>query len=76
MSSGAAPNPRLGVAGIPTISLGTWKSKASEMTVAINGALAAGLRAFDTANDYANEKEIGDALAAAISSGAVKREEV
>jgi diketogulonate reductase-like aldo/keto reductase len=75
-SSPVVTNPRLGRAGIPTVMLGTWKSPAAEMTTAVNAALSVGLRAFDTANDYDNESTIGAALAAAIASGVVKREEL
>jgi len=47
---------------MPTIGLGTYLSKPSEVGDAVRTALKAGYRAIDTANEYGNEKEIGDAL--------------
>jgi diketogulonate reductase-like aldo/keto reductase len=56
--------------------LGTWKSPAGLMREAVSAALASGLYAFDTANDYDNEKEIGEALASALKSGQVTRDQL
>lgn len=49
---------------IPLIGLGTyelWNQK--EVDIAVNAALENGYRLFDTANFYANEKELGNAFA-------------
>jgi 2,5-diketo-D-gluconate reductase B len=46
------------------LGLGTWKMSGPDCTDAIGRALEAGYRHIDTAAMYANEAEIGDALAA------------
>ncbi len=51
---------------------GTYPLKGSELAGAIEAALAAGYRAFDTAQMYGNEKDVGRALAA----GGVPRDEL
>lgn len=61
---------------MPLIGLGTWKSAPGEVAAAVTEALKIGYRHFDCAPLYGNEAEIGEALAAAISSGLVKREEL
>ncbi|KAK0413549.1 hypothetical protein QR680_006866 [Steinernema hermaphroditum] len=47
---------------IPLIGLGTYKIRGEDVPRAVEGALAAGYRLFDTAKYYHNEKELGDAL--------------
>ncbi|PHR29931.1 MAG: aldehyde oxidoreductase [Desulfotalea sp.] len=65
-----------GLATIPRLGLGTWKSKRGEVGAAITAALDIGYRHFDCASIYNNEKEIGTALSAAISTGTVRREQL
>ena len=65
-----------GLDSIPTIGLGTWKLTRNEVRRTIATAIDVGYRHFDCASIYNNEKEIGAALAAAIESGTVKREDI
>jgi 2,5-diketo-D-gluconate reductase A len=48
---------------MPQIGFGTWKLRNDEARDAVLAALAAGYRHIDTATMYANEAEIGEALA-------------
>ena len=61
---------------MPALGLGTWKAAPGETAAAVTEALRIGYRHIDCAPLYGNEAEIGEALAAAISSGLVKREEL
>lgn len=47
---------------MPRIGLGVYKVTEEEMEIAVQEALKAGYRAFDTAYFYGNEKELGEAL--------------
>jgi len=47
---------------IPVIGLGTWALRGKECTAAVLSALDIGYRHLDTAQMYANEESIGDAL--------------
>jgi alcohol dehydrogenase (NADP+) len=61
---------------IPLFGLGTWKSKPGEIETAVTEALKSGVRHFDCAKIYANEKEIGNALQKAFSDGLVERKDL
>jgi alcohol dehydrogenase (NADP+) len=61
---------------IPTIGLGTWKSRPGEVKAAIISAIEAGYRHVDCAAIYGNEKEIGEAFAELFKNGVVKREDL
>jgi alcohol dehydrogenase (NADP+) len=63
-------------AAMPMLGLGTWNAPPGEVGAAVTAALRLGYRHIDGAAIYGNEAEIGEALAAAIRSGLVKREEL
>lgn len=61
---------------IPVFGLGTWLSKPTEIYDAVTVAIKSGYRQIDCAYIYKNEKEVGEALKNAMTSGFVKREEL
>lgn len=61
---------------MPVMALGTWKAPAGVTAAAVECAIKAGYRNFDTANDYNNEPEIGEAFKKCIAAGLVKREDL
>jgi alcohol dehydrogenase (NADP+) len=61
---------------IPALGLGTWKSSNGEAAQAVSKAIEIGYRHIDCASIYQNQKEIGTALAEALSAEQVKREEL
>jgi len=62
---------------MPLVGLGTWlATNEQEIETAVDEALAAGYRHFDTAYMYTNEKTIGRVLKRWIDSGKLRREEL
>lgn len=62
---------------IPLIGLGTYKITGQEtVSTAVDAALAAGYRMFDTAKYYNNERELGIALEEMLAKHALKREDI
>lgn len=55
---------------------GTWQSEPGQVRAAVSHALKAGYRLVDCAYCYGNEEEVGQGLAEAFASGAVRREDV
>ncbi|KAF8013481.1 hypothetical protein BT93_I1350 [Corymbia citriodora subsp. variegata] len=61
---------------MPAIGLGVWRMEKKEMRDLIINSIKIGYRHFDCAADYQNEAEVGEALAEALQTGLVKREEL
>lgn len=53
-----------------------WQSKIGEVGDAVRVAIDTGYRHIDTAQNYYNEEEIGEALEEKIKEGKVKREDM
>ena len=58
---------------MPTVGLGTWKSKTNEVRDAVYEAIRAGYRHIDAAWIYQNQDEVGEGIQKAISEGIVTR---
>ncbi len=63
-------------AEMPMLGLGTWNSPPGQVGAAVTEAIKLGYRHIDCAAIYGNEAEIGEALAGAIRSGQVRRDEL
>nr|1R38_A Chain A, xylose reductase [Yamadazyma tenuis]1R38_B Chain B, xylose reductase [Yamadazyma tenuis]1R38_C Chain C, xylose reductase [Yamadazyma tenuis]1R38_D Chain D, xylose reductase [Yamadazyma tenuis] len=61
---------------MPSIGFGCWKLANATAGEQVYQAIKAGYRLFDGAEDYGNEKEVGDGVKRAIDEGLVKREEI
>ncbi|XP_066909570.1 1,5-anhydro-D-fructose reductase [Halyomorpha halys] len=61
---------------MPLIGLGTWQSSLEEIDAALNAAIEAGYRHFDTAYSYQNETAIGISLEKMFNSEKIKREDL
>jgi alcohol dehydrogenase (NADP+) len=61
---------------MPLIGLGTWQAQPGEVGNAVAAALKAGYRHIDCAAIYGNEKEVGSAIADAITGKVLKRREL
>jgi diketogulonate reductase-like aldo/keto reductase len=61
---------------MPLVGLGTWKAPAGVTALAVETAIKGGYRSIDTANDYNNEPEIGQAIKKCIDEGVVTRDEL
>ena len=61
---------------MPTIGLGTWKSKKGKVGKAVRFALDSGYRHIDCAATYGNEAEIGETFHEVFSAEKIKREDV
>jgi alcohol dehydrogenase (NADP+) len=61
---------------IPALGLGTWKSLPGAVYAAVKEALAVGYRHIDCAPAYLNEPEVGKALADALTTGTLSRQDL
>lgn len=63
-------------AELPSVGFGFWKVERSAATEVTRQAVAAGYRHLDCACDYGNESEVGAGIAATISDGICRREDL
>ncbi len=61
---------------MPINGLGTYSLHGDECVNAVKAALKSGVRLFDTASAYGNEKEVGQAICEGMEELGIKREEV
>src|ERR1700722_3749640 len=61
---------------MPALGCGTLIPDPAETITTTTNALAAGFRHFDCAERYRNEREVGEALQAGLSSGEIAREDI
>lgn len=61
---------------MPLTGYGTWKIPHSVCAQQVYDAVGQGYRLFDCAQDYANEKQVGEGLARAMRDGLVTRDEL
>lgn len=67
---------KYGAGDIPALGFGTLISDPAETIAATRDALEAGFRHFDCAERYRNEREVGEALQAALNAGGIARDEL
>jgi len=65
-----------GTGALPALGFGTLIPDPAETRTATTNALRVGFRHFDCAERYRNEREVGEALQAELSTGAIAREDV
>jgi len=65
-----------GTGHMPVLGFGTLIPDAATTIIATRNALLAGFRHFDCAERYRNEREVGEALMAALSAAGISREEI
>ncbi|KAI9796611.1 MAG: hypothetical protein M1833_006051 [Piccolia ochrophora] len=63
-------------ASIPALGLGTWQSEPGQVKEAVKHAVDVGYRHIDCAYAYGNEKEVGEGIAEALTSGKVSRKDL
>eukprot|EP00122_Pirum_gemmata_P011194 Pgem_evm1s10361 len=61
---------------MPVVGLGTWKASPDITRTAVKAAIKCGYRMIDTANDYGNEVNVGEALKEVFDEGIVSRDEL
>ena len=61
---------------VPSVGLGLWKIEQDATAQVVQQAIDCGYRHFDSACDYGNEVQTGEGLAASLSKGIVKREDL
>ena len=61
---------------IPTIGLGTYPMYGNTLTEAVLSAYSAGYRLIDTADNYYNEKDLGESLLDLYKKTSAKREDL
>lgn len=61
---------------MPMLSFGTWRSSPGKTKEAVFIAIQHGFRSIDTANDYGNEKEVGEALTKAFNEKIISRKDL
>ncbi|MEM7705937.1 MAG: aldo/keto reductase [Pseudomonadota bacterium] len=66
----------VGDRAMPSVGLGTWKIERTEAARVVRNALELGYRHIDSAADYGNEVETGEGINAALTSGAVLRDDL
>src|SRR5262245_4979824 len=61
---------------IPPVGLGLWKIDKADAADLVRDAIEVGYRHLDAACDYGNEAEVGEGIAAALSSKLCRRDEL
>eukprot|EP01041_Mallomonas_annulata_P001685 gene1685-3258_t len=61
---------------IPSVGLGTWKIPKSSASSLVFNAILGGIRHFDCACDYGNEREVGEGIKKAIDDGVCSRSDL